>query len=60
MARRTFTTEFKTGAAKLVAEQGYTQRQAAQSLGFDPASIRYWSNLQASRRPELATGVTRG
>lgn len=40
MARRTFTIGFKTAAAKLVTEQGYTQTKAAQSLGVDAASIR--------------------
>lgn len=47
MARRTFTTEFKTAAAKLVTEQGYTQKQAAESLGVDRASIRLWIKLYA-------------
>ena len=42
MARRTFTTDFKTAAAKLVTEQGYTQKKAAESLGVDAASIRAW------------------
>ena len=45
MARRTFTTEFKTAAVKLVAEQGYTQKQTAQSLGVDLSSIRGWIRL---------------
>jgi hypothetical protein len=40
MARRTFTSEFKTAAAKLVTEQGCTAAQAARSLGVDPNSIR--------------------
>jgi transposase len=42
MARRTFTLEFKTSAARLVREQGYSVAQAAQSLGVDPRSIRDW------------------
>jgi transposase len=50
MARRTFTTEFKTAAAKLVTEQRYTQKQAAESLGVDPASIRLWIKLYAPIR----------
>ena len=48
MARRTFTIEFKTAAAKLVTEQGYTQKKAADSLGVDPASIRGWIRLYTS------------
>ena len=47
MARRTFTIEFKTAAAKLVTEQGYTQTKAAHSLGVDAASIRGWIKLYA-------------
>ena len=42
MARRSFTVEFKTSAARLVREQGYSVPQAAQSLGVDPRSIRDW------------------
>jgi transposase len=47
MARRKFTTDFKTSAAKLVTEQGYTQAKAAESLGVDAASIRSWIRLYA-------------
>jgi transposase len=42
MARRSFTLEFKTSAARLVRDQGYSVPQAAQSLGVDPRSIRDW------------------
>ena len=35
MARKTYNDEFKIAAAKLVREQGYTVRKAAQSLGVD-------------------------
>jgi transposase len=42
MARRAFAREFKESAARLVAEQGYTAAQAAESLGVDPGSIRDW------------------
>ena len=42
MARRSFTLEFKTSAARLVREQGYSVPQAAESLGVDPRSIRDW------------------
>ena len=42
MARRSFTLEFKTSAARLVREQGYSVPQAAQSLGVDPRSVRDW------------------
>jgi transposase len=42
MARRKFAREFKVSAVKLVNEQGYTIPQAAQSLGVDAGSVRYW------------------
>jgi transposase len=42
MARRTFTPEFKTSAARLVRDQGDSVAQAAQNLGVDPRSIREW------------------
>ena len=42
MARRTFACEFKESAARLVAEQGYTVAQAADSLGVDVGSTRDW------------------
>ena len=42
MPRRTFTREFKESAARLVTEQGYSQSQAARSLGVERASIALW------------------
>ena len=42
MPRRSFAREFKVSAARLVAEQGYTVAQAANSLGVDVGSIRDW------------------
>lgn len=39
MSRRTFTAAFKTDAAKLVLEQGYSIKKAADSLGVDPAGV---------------------
>ena len=42
MARRSFTIEFKTSAARLVRDQGYSAPQAARSLGVDVRSIRDW------------------
>ena len=48
MARRAFTLDFKTSAAKLVTEQGYTITRAAQSLGVNQASVRHWMRLYAT------------
>jgi transposase len=42
MSRRKFTREFKVSAVKLVNEQGYSIAQAAESLGVDAGSVRYW------------------
>jgi len=54
MARRSFTLEFKTSAAKLVREQGYSVAQAAESLGVDPRSIRDWVAKFAPPPPAAA------
>ena len=40
--RRTYTTEFKTEAVKLVTEQGYSVAEAARSLGLHENLIRSW------------------
>jgi transposase len=40
MARKTYNDEFKTAAAELVREQGYSVKKAAESLGVDQGSIR--------------------
>jgi transposase len=58
MSRRKFTTEFKVSAAQLVTEQGYTQKQAAESLGVDPASIRYWIKLYTPQQPAKSADPT--
>jgi transposase len=47
MARKTYNDEFKSAAAKLVREQGYAVKKAAQSLGVDQGSIRSRVRLYA-------------
>jgi transposase len=42
MPRKTYNDEFKTAAAKLVSERGYSIKKAALSLGVDQGSIRGW------------------
>lgn len=42
MSRKKYSREFKLSAVKLVNEQGYTPREAAQSLGVDPQSVQAW------------------
>ena len=39
---RRYSPQFKLEAAKLVVEGGYTYAQAAQRLGADASTIRYW------------------
>jgi transposase len=42
MPRRTFTREFKESAVKLVTQQGYSARKAAEALGVDRVTIASW------------------
>jgi transposase len=41
-ARRTYTSEFKAQAVRLVTEQGYSVAEAARSLGICENLIRNW------------------
>jgi transposase len=46
--RRTYTSEFKAEAVKLVTEQGYSVAEAARSLGIHDTLLRSWKQaLQA-------------
>jgi len=40
--RRQFTTEFKQEAASLILDQGYTYRQACESLDLTETALRRW------------------
>lgn len=40
--RRTFSTEFKLDAARLVIEQGYSIPEASRSLGVGETALRRW------------------
>jgi transposase len=42
MSRRLYTTDFKAAAAKLVTEQGYGNKAAADSLGVPPSTLQHW------------------
>src|SRR3954468_710498 len=42
MAKRTYSLDFKTSAAKLVTEQGRGLKDAADSLGVAPSTMQYW------------------
>lgn len=50
--RRTFTDEFKRDAVALVTEQGYSQTDAAKSLGVNPNLIGRWKNELAKTASE--------
>lgn len=54
-----YSLEFKQDAAKLVLEQGYTQRQAAESLGVSLSALRRWINAErgGSIRPSQEQSV---
>lgn len=48
--RRSFSTEFKHEAAKLVLDHGYTQAEACRSLDVSATSLRKWvAQLKAER-----------
>ncbi len=47
--------EFKREAVKLVTEQGYTQAEAARSLGINPNLIRRWRLKFAPKTPGMDT-----
>ena len=57
MGRRVFSEEFKSDAAKLVREQGYSVKKAAHSLGVYPSSLRDWLRKFA---PAAATSTPGG
>jgi transposase len=46
--RPSFTLEFKQSAAKLVNEKGYSQRQAADSLGVSLSALSRWVRAERS------------
>ena len=65
MAHRRFTAEFKRSAVGLVADQKYTPKQAAQSLGVAQTTLEYWlkrhrqldGSLNASEEKDLRKRV---
>ena len=58
MPRKRYDDEFKTGAAKLVREQGYSVKTAAENLGVDLGSIRRWVREFGSAPTLPASGAT--
>jgi transposase len=42
MARKVYAAEFRRSAVALVVDQNYTVKQAAESLGIDGGTLRFW------------------
>ena len=48
--RRTFSTDFKSEAAHLVLNQGYSMKEAGRSLGVGETAIRRWVTQLSQER----------
>ena len=53
--KQRYADEFKREAVKLVTEQGYTQAEAARSLGINANLIQRWRRKFAEENPETET-----
>ena len=54
MARKHYSVQFQDEACKLVTERGYSQQKAAEELGVNKATIKYWLKKRGlSQPPEL-------
>jgi transposase len=51
MARKIYTLEFQDEACKLVSEQGYTQKKAADELGITDVTLRSWLEKRGLLKP---------
>lgn len=51
MARKQHSIEFQDQACKLVSEQGYTQKKAAEELGVTPWTLRDWLKKRGLLKP---------
>jgi transposase len=58
MTRKRYDDEFKIAAAKLVREQGYSAKKAAENLGVDIGSIRRWVREFAVASSVAGSGAT--
>jgi transposase len=54
--RRTYTTEFKAEAVKLVTEQGYSVAEAARSLDISENLIRNWKQAVQDKGEQAFPG----
>jgi len=57
-ARRQFSEEFRTGAVRLVIEEGKTVGAVARELDLTPSSLATWVNQARADRSRGKTGLT--
>jgi transposase len=51
MTHKRYSKEFQDEACKLVTQQGYSQRKAAEQLGLSVERLKYWLNKRGLIRP---------
>lgn len=56
--RRKYTDEFKEGAVKLVADQGYKISEAARNLGVHTTQLRRWLQSSSMATESVMTSVS--
>ena len=56
--RRSFTDEYKTGAVRLVLDEGKTVAAVARDLGLTESSLRTWVEQARADRTKGKTGLT--
>ena len=57
-ARRQFTEEFRTGAVRLVVDEGKTVGAVARDLDLTPSSLSKWVSQARADRSQGKTGLT--
>jgi transposase len=57
-SRRRFTSEFKTGAVRLVLDEGKTIGAVARELDLTPSALRSWVSRAQADRTKGRTGLT--
>jgi transposase len=57
-ARRQFTDEFRTGAVRLVIDEGKTVGAVARELDLTPSSLSKWVSQARADRSQGKTGLT--
>src|SRR5712692_6795302 len=56
--RRSFTADYKTGAVRLVLDEGKTVAGVARDLGLTESSLRNWVEQSRADRTKGKTGLT--